>query len=94
MIKKVAFRPKDILAGILLGIPNYFSIYFQLKALSAFDNNGAIVYPSLNIGIIIGSTLAAVLIFKERLSRVNQVGVALAVVVIFLLSHQEIVKSL
>lgn len=94
LIKKITFRPKDILAGILLGIPNYFSIYFQLKALSAFDNNGAIVYPSLNIGIIIGSTLAAVLIFKERLSRVNQVGVALAVVVIFLLSHQEIVKSL
>lgn len=94
LIKKIAFRSKDILAGILLGIPNYFSIYLQLKALSAFDNNGAIVYPSLNIGIIIGSTLAAVLIFNERLSRINQVGVALAVVVIFLLSHQEIVKSL
>ena len=94
LVKKIPFRLKDITAGILLGIPNYFSIYLQLKALSAFDNNGAIVYPSLNIGIIIGSTLAAVLIFKEKLSRLNQVGVALAIIVIFLLSHQEILGSL
>lgn len=94
LIKKVPFRTKDILAGIILGIPNYFSIYLQLKALTAFDNNGALLYPSLNIGIIIGSTLAAVLIFREKLSRINQLGVVIAVVVIFLLSHQEILKNL
>lgn len=94
LIKKIRFTRKDILAGILLGIPNYFSIFLQLKALSAFDNNGAIVYPSLNIGIIIASTLAAVLFFKEKLSRINQVGVTLAIIVIFLLSHQEILKNI
>jgi len=94
LIRKIPFRKKDIISGIILGVPNYFSIYLQLKALSAFDNNGAIVYPALNIGIIIGSTLAAVLIFKEKLSRINQIGVALAIVVIFLLSHQEILKNL
>lgn len=94
IIKKIKFTKKDIIAGILLGIPNYFSIFLQLKALSAFDNNGAIVYPSLNIGIIIGSTLAAVIFFKEKLGRVNQVGVVLAVIVIFLLSHQEILKNI
>lgn len=94
IVKKVKFTKKDILAGILLGIPNYFSIFFQLKALSAFDNNGAIVYPSLNIGIIIVSTLAAVLFFKEKLGRFNQIGVVLAIIVIFLLSHQEILKNI
>ena len=94
LVKKIPFRKKDIIAGIILGIPNYFSIYLQIKALSAFDNNGALVYPSLNIGIIIGSTLAAVLLFKEKLSRINQIGVALAVIVIFLLSHQGITSAL
>lgn len=93
IIKKVKFKWKDILGGIYLGVPNYFSIFFQLKALSAFENNGAIVYPSLNIGIIIGSTLAAILFFKERLSKINYLGVVLAVIVILLLSHQEIQKS-
>lgn len=94
LVKKIPFRRKDIIAGIILGIPNYFSIYLQIKALSAFDNNGALVYPSLNIGIIIGSTLAAVLLFNERLSRLNQIGVALAVIVIFLLSHQGVTAAL
>ena len=94
LVKKIPFRKKDILAGIILGIPNYFSIYLQIKALSAFNNNGALVYPSLNIGIIIGSTLAAVLLFNEKLSRLNQIGVALAVIVIFLLSHQGIMGAL
>ncbi|WP_083262367.1 hypothetical protein [Roseivirga sp. 4D4] len=94
LIQGIKFRWKDILGGIYLGVPNYFSIYFQLKALSAFDNNGAILYPSLNIGIIIVSTLAAVILFREKLSKVNWLGVGLAVIVILLLSHQEILKSI
>ena len=92
LVFKIKFRKKDIVAGVLLGIPNYFSIFLQIKALSAFNNNGALLYPSLNIGIIIGSTVAAILFFKERLARWNWVGVALAVIVIFLLSHQELLK--
>lgn len=94
LVKKIRFTRKDILAGVLLGIPNYFSIFLQLKALSAFDNNGAIVYPSLNIGIIIASTLAAVIFFREKLGTINRIGVVLAIIVIFLLSHQEILKNI
>ena len=94
IIKKVKFGWKELAGGIYLGVPNYFSIFFQLKALSAFDNNGAIVYPALNIGIIVGSTLLAILLFKEKLSRINYFGVFLALVVIFLLSYQEILKAL
>lgn len=94
LIKRVKFGWKELAGGIYLGVPNYFSIFFQLKALSAFDNNGAIVYPALNIGIIIGSTLLAILLFRERLSRLNYMGVLLALVVIFLLSYQEILKAL
>lgn len=94
IVKKVKFRRKDIIGGLYLGIPNYFSIYLQLKALSAFDNNGAILYPSLNIGVIIASTLTAILLFKEKLSRINVIGVVLAIIVILLLSHQEILKAI
>jgi len=94
LIKRVKFGWKELAGGIYLGVPNYFSIFFQLKALSAFDNNGAIVYPALNIGIIIGSTLLAILLFREKLSKLNYIGVLLALVVIFLLSYQEILKAL
>lgn len=94
LVRKVKFGWKELIGGVYLGVPNYFSIYFNLKALTAFDNNGAIVYPALNIGIIIGSTLLAILLFKEKLTRLNYIGVFLALVVIFLLSYQEILKAL
>jgi drug/metabolite transporter (DMT)-like permease len=93
LIKRVKVRPKDILGGIYLGVPNYFSIYLQLKALSAFENNGAILYPSLNIGIIIVSTIFAILLFKEKLNLLNRIGISLAIAAILLLSHQEILKA-
>ena len=93
-IQRIKVKWKDILGGIYLGAPNYFSIYFQLKALSAYDNNGALVYPSLNIAIIVFSTLAAIIFFGEKLSKLNWIGIVLSLVVIFLLSHKEILSSL
>lgn len=92
--KRIKVQWKDIIGGICLGVPNYFSIFFQLKALSAYDNNGALVYPSLNIGIIVISTIAAIIFFREKLTKLNWLGIALALIVIFLLSHQEILTYL
>lgn len=94
LLRKIPFRLKDILGGIYLGIPNYFSIYFLLKTLRSFDNNGAWVYPFINIGIIIGSTLLALFLFREKLSRLNFLGIILSVIVIYLLGYQEILKAL
>lgn len=82
---------KEILGGIGLGIPNYFSIYFIIKALAAFENNGAFFYPILNINIILFSSLFAIVFFKERLLTANKIGLALAVLAIFLISYQEII---
>jgi drug/metabolite transporter (DMT)-like permease len=82
---------KELLGGIGLGIPNYFSIYFIVKALAAFDNNGAFVYPILNISIILFSSLFAIVFFKEQLLRANKIGLGLAVLAIFLISYQEII---
>ena len=81
---------KELLGGISLGIPNYFSIYFIVKALAYFQNNGAFFYPVLNISIILVSSLLAIIFFKEKLIPVNKIGLILAVLAIFLISYQEI----
>ena len=85
-IKRDKIEGKNLLAGVLLGIPNYFSIYFLLKSLDAFDNNGALVYPVLNIGIILLSSFLAFVLFKERLTKLNLVGVGIAVIALLLLT--------
>lgn len=91
-IKKIKIAKKDIFGGVFLGVPNYFSIYFLLKTLSSYQNNGALVYPTINIGIIIFSTLLAVFIFREKLSKLNWLGVSLAILVILMLSHQQVLS--
>ena len=77
---------KNVVSAIPLGIPNFLSFYFLLKALDAFKNNGAYVLPVYNIGVILVSTFVAVFFFKERLAKINWIGLALAVVAIILIS--------
>ena len=81
---------KNVIAGICLGVPNFFALLFIFKALTAFQNNGAVFFPIYNVGIILASTVAAMIIFKEHLSRINYLGLGLSILALYLLSHQEI----
>lgn len=76
--------------GAVLGVVNYFSIYFLITSLSAFSNDGAIVYPLINVGIIVFAAGLSVVFFKERFSKLNQLGLVLAVLAIIFISYQEI----
>ncbi|HAA11550.1 MAG TPA: hypothetical protein DCE41_07560 [Cytophagales bacterium] len=81
---------RSFLAGIILGVPNYFSIYIVFRALSTFNNDGALLFPLLNLGIILGSAVAGTLIFREKQNKIKIIGLGLAMLAIFLLSYQEL----
>ncbi len=83
---------RNLVGGIYLGVPNFFSLYFLLKALSAFNNDGAFIFPILNIGIILFSSLLAIILFKERLSSLNKAGIVVAMLAMFCIAYQEIMK--
>jgi drug/metabolite transporter (DMT)-like permease len=89
-----SFNAKSIIGGIILGIPNYFSIFFLVKSLSAFGNNAAFVYPVINMGIILLSALVSVIAFREKLSAINKIGITLALGSLILLSHKELLLVL
>ncbi len=76
---------KEWAAGIGLGVVNYFSIEFLLRGLDAYNNNGALVYPFLNVGIILFSALTGRMLFREHLSRQNMIGLFLALICLFLI---------
>jgi len=94
MIKGKQLQLKSIIGGTVLGIINYFSIYFLVKSLGAFGNDGAIVYPVVNVGIILISALSSVVIFREKLSKINKIGLAVAILAVFLIFYQEIMAQL
>ena len=83
---------RNIAAGIALGILNYASLYFVLKGLTAFENNGAVFYPMLNVGIILFASIASVIIFHEKLIKINIIGLGLAILSLFLLSYKQIIE--
>ncbi|MEC7654609.1 MAG: hypothetical protein VX548_06670 [Bacteroidota bacterium] len=71
---------KEILGGMVLGVTNFGSLYYLL---GAYENSGldkSSVIPSLNIGVIIFSTLSAFLLFKEKPSNKTTWGLALGLI--------------
>ena len=67
---------RNIVAGIVLGVPNYFSIYFVLLALK--NLGGIYVFPILNIGVVLLSTIISWLFYQEQMSKINWMGIVLA----------------
>jgi hypothetical protein len=88
LIHKEKLKLRNLLGGIALGIPNYLSIFFLLRALRDFDNNGALIFPVVNICVILINSLIAVLCFKEKLSGYNVAGMTLALVSLILIIFQ------
>ena len=78
------FELKNILGGIILGVPNYFSIVYLLKALSADGMESSTAFTVNNVGIVVLSTLFGLLFFRERLSLKNWLGVLTAVLSVYL----------
>jgi multidrug transporter EmrE-like cation transporter len=70
---------------LLLGVPNFFTIYLILALLeSGFP--GSVLYPLLNVLVLVVTVLTGYFVFKETLSRVNVIGIMIAIAVIALMS--------
>lgn len=73
---------QSIIGGVFLGIANYFTVYTFLIALGQLNNNGALVFPIFNTGIVVLSALTGLIIFKEKLSLINKLGIIVAILAI------------
>ncbi|MGF2412039.1 hypothetical protein [Ferruginibacter sp.] len=84
---KQQFSFKALLAGIIIGIPNYFSIWFLGRVITAYKGNSSAIIPVNNMGIVLFSAVAAWVLFKEKLSLINWVGIVLAIAAIALIAY-------
>ncbi len=78
---------KTILMGVILGIINFGSIYFLINALNSNKFDSSIIFGINNIGIVALSVLSGLILFKEKLSLINLIGIILSLTAIFVLSN-------
>ena len=81
--RRIVIEKKVVIRGFILGVPNIFSSYFLLAALAELE--GIIVYPVVNIGVIIFTTILAMLIWKERLNIYGAAALIAGIAAIILL---------
>ena len=78
-IQKETIKLEGSYWGIGIGILNFGNILFYLNAHKALQNNPSTVFAGMNMGVIILGSIAGILIFKEKLSKLNYIGIFLAI---------------
>ena len=70
--------------GILLGIPNFFSCRFLLKALN--DVAAVIAFPTFSVATVVVVSLSGLIIFKEKLSKKQWMCLGMILIALVLLN--------
>lgn len=84
ILKKERPGKSEVLFGLLIGVPNYFSARFLLKSLESVD--AVIAYPTYSVATLLAVTLIGVLLFREKLSRRQWVAIGMILVALALLN--------
>ena len=79
LVTRVRWQADALVAGLLLGALNMGNIYAYVRAHQVLSDSPSIVFTGMNVGVIAVATLIGVGAFKERLNRINLVGLLLAV---------------
>ena len=74
----------EFLAGMVVGVPNYFASALLLKALTKFP--AFITYPSYSTGTILLVLIVSSLLFHERISRRTGAGLAVILAALVILN--------
>ncbi len=75
---------RELLYGVLIGVPNFFSAKFLLGALGGLP--AVVVYPTFSVGTMLVVTLTGVAVFKERLSRLQWIALSAIIAALILLN--------
>jgi len=84
---KGLFNNKIWLYGSVLGVLNFYGVFFFIKALDSKIFDSSIIFGINNVGIVSLSVLIGLFLFKEKLLNINKIGVAISILAIVILSQ-------
>lgn len=76
--KRAYLSPRSWLAGLVLGVVNYGSIYFLIRTFGSDLMQKSSIIPVNNMGVVVLSAILAGIIFGERLSHRNKIGLVVS----------------
>ena len=83
---KSKWQWKSALGGIGLGVINFFSTSSVYHAMRSFDN--VVLFPIYNIGVVSLTAIIGWLVFKEKLTLKNYIGLIIAVIAVILITFR------
>ncbi|WP_301099036.1 DMT family transporter [Otariodibacter sp.] len=86
-LKRTKWDFASLLTGVLLGILNFCNILFYIKAHQAMKDDSTLVFTGMNLGVICLGSLVGVFLFKEKINKINYIGVVIAIVAILCLFY-------
>lgn len=87
LLKRTQWHLPSVAVGLLLGALNFGNILFYIKAHQALKDDPTIVFTGMNLGVICLGTLIGAWVFREKINKINYVGVAIAIVAIICLYY-------
>lgn len=90
LIKKEKLELINFICGCILGTFNFGNILFYLNAHKALADNPSIVFAVMNMGVIIFGSLIGIVVFKEKFSKINYIGLLLALTSIIIITLSKI----
>lgn len=89
LVQKEKVQLVNVACGLVLGCFNFGNILFYMKAHRAMAENPSTVFAAMNMGVILLGSGIGILIFKEKVSKLNYVGIALALLAIVLITLSQ-----
>lgn len=81
---KLFFQKKNIIAGLALGFINFLAVFFFTYSMIDFE--GSLFFPIFNASVVGLTAISGMLLFKEKLSKINIIGLILAIFAIVLIN--------
>jgi len=86
LLKKQKVELVNFLCGSILGLFNFGNIIFYMKAHRVMADHPSTVFAAMNMGVIVVGTLIGVILFKEKISKLNYLGIGMALIAIILIT--------
>jgi drug/metabolite transporter (DMT)-like permease len=94
LAKRTAWHATSLASGIILGALNFANILCYVRAHQAMKDTPTTVFAGMNVGVIALGAIVGAVVFRERISRLNMLGIVLAISAIGCLFYLDKLASM